>query len=49
MRITKGLQASAVTAAVLAAGSTVRPVPWWLWTVWAAATAVSAWDARSAT
>lgn len=45
MRITKGLQASAATAAVLAAGSTIRPVPAVLWLVWAAATAVSLVDA----
>lgn len=45
MRITKGLQASAAAAVVLAAGSTIRPAPWWLWATWAAATAVSVRDA----
>lgn len=48
MENTRGLQASAAAAVVLAGGSVVRPAPWWLWAAWAVCTAVAAWDARRA-
>lgn len=47
MRITQGLQASAAAAVVLAGGSLIRPVPWWLWAAWAVAAGVATWDARA--
>lgn len=48
MHITKGLQASAVTAVVLAGGSLVRPAPAWLWAAWAVLTVVAVVDSRRA-
>lgn len=48
MRITKGLQASAVAAVVLAGGSLVRPAPALLWVAWAALTAYALVEARRA-
>ena len=34
----RGVLASAASATVLAAGSTVIETPWWVWTAWAAIT-----------